>query len=132
MGVGDMVVKYNHTLAGALLGFTGAASVVGIIAAFVSTQTGSDGFSTITIFTILAFMGLGYVFLTRPYFRVDASQIVIFSMIGSGETVHPYSTLSVEGGSIVAEHNGQRKVLPIASWLCDGNGLRALKAQLAQ
>lgn len=78
-------------------------------------------------------MLIGYLYLTKPYVRVNPNQLVIYAPLGTVAKTVDYSTtsdLKIENNTIFVRENSAWKKVPVAKFLVQGEDWVALTRTL--
>ena len=106
-----MIVRYNRLVAGLMALFCGVNLVLGIWLVLLTRNFNVS----LVIGVILIVITVGY--WTRPYFHVEANQVVLSALYGPVKRTFPYQSLRIEEGRLLAVSNGIPQRLPIRRWL---------------
>lgn len=106
-----MIVRYNRMVAGLMALFCGVNLVLGVWLVLLTRNFNVS----LVIGVILIIITVGY--WTRPYFHIEAKQVVLPALYGPVKRTFPYQSLRIEEGRLLAVSNGIPQRLPIRRWL---------------
>lgn len=106
-----MKVRYNVVAGVVLVVIGGAATFLGLWLTLLGE------FNPSVIAGLLCLL-LGVLYLTRPYFYVHQSAVVIPAVLGPAKREIPFQSLTFDGGRMIAVRaDGTTKKVPVARWM---------------
>lgn len=106
-----MQVRYNPVVAVTFI-------VLGSVAEFLTLWVSMLGEVNPGVFVMWIAIVIGALYLTRPYFSIDSTSVVVHALVGSMKREFPYQSLEFEGNKLVTvREDGTRKRVPVARWL---------------
>ncbi|MCA9903756.1 MAG: hypothetical protein KC547_07855 [Anaerolineae bacterium] len=106
-----MIVRYNRLLGVMFLIFGGINLFLGGWLFLLQRE-----FNISLVLGVIIFI-IALLYLSRPFFIVEADAVVIPAMLGPVKRTFPYTSLTLQDNQVIAEHNGQSRRVPISRWM---------------
>ena len=106
-----MTVRYNPLVAIVMAILCGINLVMGVWLLLLTRSFNISIFLGIILLVVV----VGY--WTRPYFHVEAKQVVLPGLYGPVKRTFPYQSLRIEDSRLLAVYNGIPQRVPVRRWL---------------